>query len=517
MATAQEYSGLARGLATANQYMAERPEREARRAEAKMRQEQANIQMQEFQRNAPVREAESERALAQAQQDTRKLYATNLADSTDRAFDNYEQDGEVRHLNAFLAKAKQNPVGATNWSKWVTFDKLTQTPETEAILAQAGITEVDEFFANPELVKSKVMGIDAEGNRVMLDMNKLEQATGYASRTNAKTLTQLRQRAEIEELLRGTQSAESQMILGIKEEKPGRTWTEAVDIYYSAKNQGKVTGSAKERIAQEYLDKGLASTYQDALNMASRDVASPTAASQDLEQADTVRAQLDELAGGDFLSADMGDPAIARKAGRYITELERLTGSELTTEDKRVVRQLKQLTALGFEAGTELTDEQTGIADSALRDFKALIGNAVGGSTGVAAYQTFRNTLIRAMSGATVTPSEEQSVTRALGTLKQQTGPVLNKLLVQLRDIKTQLQSIYNTNDEYVAQYYLGTSLDNIDNTIAAVDARVDMFRDVVRAKEGGTAVQFSGEPLGQASDDPAERQRQLDQFFGVR
>jgi hypothetical protein len=472
--------------------------------------------LQDYRSATPTREAQDDLALAQAQADTRQIYASTLAADTDRAFHVYETDGDTRHLNNFAARARQNPVGQSMWSQWLRFDPLTRTAQTEAWLGNMGITDLDEYFSNPELTKSKVIGTDSTGKQALLDMNQLYKATGYTQRAESRQLATLRSRAEIEKLMRGTQSAEGNMIAQIREEVPGRSWQEAMDIYYKAKNQGKVTGSAKERVAADLMAKNPSLTYEEALNQAAAHLANPTAASQDLQEADTIRAQLDEVAGGDFFAADMNDPAIRRRVGPLITKLERFTGKELSNEDKRVVKHLRSLTSLGGTAGTEITNEEAGPIDSLFRDIKKYVSNEIEGTEGVAAYETFRNIFRNALYGASLTTSESAAFTAAAGSLRQQAGPVLQKLLVQMEDVRSQLQSVYALNDEQIAQYYLGRSRDQIDDAIEQIDERVELFRDLAAKKERMEETKFSTTPIPRASSDPAQRQQALDKLFGA-
>ena len=500
--------GIAKGASAAQDYERGRPERDLRRQTAKLQQKQATQELDEYIEGAPTRKSASELELEQLKSSTRQMQSKGLQQSTYQAFRMYETDGSTRHLNQFLQSAKTNPVGQSMWGQWSRFDPVVRNQETEAMLGRHGITDIDDFFSDAELVKSKVMATDQTGKQVMLDMNKVYQGTGFTAHMTQEELKTQQQRAQIENLMRGQQSAETNIIGRIAEEDNLSTY-EAAQAYYGIKNAGGKLGSKIERVAQQLREDNENLSYVESLRMATKTVETRTASQKDLEQAETSREALDEAAGGDFFTADLSDPAIRRKVGPLITEIEKLTDKELTTEDKRVARTLRSLTSLGAEAGEEITDEQAGIADKLWRGLKSYVTNNIEGTEGVAAYETFRNTLIKSMSGATVTPTEEKALNRALGTLGQQTGPVLSKLMTQMKDVKTQLQSIIQMNDEHVAQYYLGSSLEDIDIALEAIDERVEYFRSYGEREKIVDEMKVSPIPL----TPPGER-RSLDSIF---
>ena len=540
MASAQQWAGVAEGLSRTQDYIRQLPEQKARRAEAQAKQGLAEEQLKDYRADTPTRRTQAELDLAQARADLRTANTANLKATTFDTFRRYDVDGDTRHLNTFLADAKKNPAGKNMWSHWVRFDPLTRNAETEAMLGQAGIADADAFFAKPELVKSKVLGTDQSGKRVLLDMNKLYAATGYTQHMTKLELEEMQQRAKIESLMRGGQSVESTMIAKIAKEEGITTLEayekyqqlkgvqsaessvinkiakeenlstlEAFERYQQIKGSTKTTGTKVERVADDLMTEDPSLSRPEAIKQATMLTESRTATAKDLESAQTVRDSIDELSGGDFFSADLSDPAVRRKVGPKITELEGYTDKKLTTEDKRTIRQLRSLTALGGKAGGAITDAEAGPIDSMLRSVKKYVSNEIPGTAGTAAYETFRNVFRNALYGASLTSSETAAFTAAAGSLKQQTGPVLQQLLVQLEDVKEQLTSVYDMNDEYVAQYYIGRSREEIDEVVAALDERVEFFKSFTANEVRADEMRVSPKPL-----PPGERPS-LDSIFG--
>jgi hypothetical protein len=159
-----------------------------------------------------------------------------------------------------------------------------------------------------------------------------------------------------------------------------------------------------------------------------------------------------------------------------------LTNSELTTEDKRVARNIRDLISLGKTAGDKLTSEETGLLDHMFGKVKRYFSDNVKGEEARASYETFRNVFRNALYGASLTDNEIKTFESAAGSLSQQAGPVLKQLQVQMESLRNQLQSIYNMNDEYVAQYYVGTDLETLDRAIEGIEERVQLIQGSVQS-----------------------------------
>lgn len=499
MATAQEYAAVTTGLSAVQDYSRDRPERDARRAEAKTRQEKAELGLKEYKQNAPLRKTAAELELEQLRMQTKSMHGQSLKKSTYDAFRLYEGDKDVKHLNNFLKDAKVNPMGAKQYGDISRYDRLEDTPETRAMLAQAGYTDPDAVFNDPDVADNFVLATMTDGTRVLGDLTKAYAGTGFNQYMTTQELEVLQKRATLASTLRGSESADSRMITQIMDEEQ-LTLYEATKRYYEAKHSGKSKGSTIERETEQVLAENPNMPREEAMAMAKQRIEPRTAPAKNLEQAADVSLSLDEIAGGDYFEADINDPSVRRKLGPKITELEKLTGQSLTTEDKRTARNIRSLLALGRTAGTELTSDEAGLLDNTLTRVRKYFTNDIGGVEGTSAYESFRNVFRNALYGASLTQTESAAFQAAAGSLKQKLGPALQQLRVQMSDLKEQMQSIYDLNDERISYYYLGRSNEEIDDALMALDERLELIQDSGKQAD----VDFSVTPV--KGDKPASK-----------
>lgn len=478
MAKANLYAGLTQGLSNVAEYERERPARELRMEEAKLRQKRSEQQFQQQQAMAPIQQSRAELQLEQLQGQLKQEKRARLKNETYSAFRQYNADGDARHLNNFLQSAKQ--MGDPTWSHWARFDPMTRTPQIEAMLGQAGVKDIDEYFSRPDLVQSKVLATDTNGQQTLLDMNKLQQGTGYTQQMTADELKQARERAAIDQLIMGEQSAETNLVHRIAEEE-GISVLKAYELVKGAK--GATGGSTVERVARKLMGDDPELSFSQALQKAARLQASPSGAEKDIEITKGIRDQLHSLsASGSFYDADLTDPKTREKAGELIVDLEKATGRKLTGETKRVARQLRSLLKLGGKAGEKLTSDETGILDNMMHRVKKYFSDNIEGTEGTAAYSAMRNIQRNALMGATLTASELKEFDKAAGTLGMQLGPVLAHMKTSMEDMREQLQTVVDFEDPMAAKYYLGTSMEQAEAAIDAIDERLRHFQSYAQS-----------------------------------
>lgn len=540
MATSVDISsGIVNGLKNVQDYSRDRPERDARRAQAQLIQKRSEAQVTA---NLPQQQANVE--LETLKQQLKTMQANSLKAETYSSFDRFNSDGDFNHLNTFLTNAKQNPIGSQLYSNMVRFDPISDTPEVRAQLGQMGVDNVADYIANPELARSKALATQADGTQKVIDMNKVYGMTGYTDYLGAKKLEALNSRVAIDRLLQGPQSAETNMIRQIAEEQ-GISLTKAAQEFYTSKRSGTTGGrtSAQERIADEIQTENPEMSREDAMIRAKQLTTSGSALEREarrissetgenfqstytslknneerttkrkqLDEAEQVRSKIDEATGGNFLELEKVDDNTRRKVGRYITELESLTGSKFTTDDKKELRKLRNLMQLGGKAGEKLTDADTGFIDATLKSVKKYFVDDATGTEASSAYQTFANSLRNMFYGATLTDAEIEAFRLASGSLKQQLKPALAGLKTQLSTVQDQMKSIYDLNDEYVAQYYLGTSLGKMEEVMNAMDERIDLFDELEQSQNIKATVPIQGK-TNESSEIPARPS--LNEIFG--
>lgn len=515
--------GVTQGANRVSDMLREKPEREARLAEAKNRQELSSLRLNQ------ARMTEPKQTELQLQQLQNELYASQKQGLQQRTFDAfraYNGDGNVKHLNNFLKAAKANPIGQNIYGDAVRYDPLEDSKEARDALKRMGITDVDGFFEDPKEVANFVWTTDSKGQKHLVDMDQVYAQTGYTQhmqdaeleRMNKRSLIAQRMRSgesrqritalervaqqkaqaegipfheAYEELKKGASSARGseleRLARQIMEDNPDMEYLEA---YEQAANKRRGSGSSLEREARR-ISEAEGRDYNEVFEeIKARE--ERTTAQKSTDEINTTKDELDKQFNGSFLDADLSKPEERRKASRYITRIEK--DFPMTTEDRRITTELRQLTSLGEVAGEQITDQQAGPIDSMIRGVKKYLSNDIGGTEGTAAYESFRNTLRHALYGASLTQGEIDAFNAAAGSLKEQTGPVLVKLKTQLTELKNKLEAVYDLNDEYVAKYRLNMDLDQVAKVIDAIDERADFIGGVAAPTGETTVIRPSGE-----------------------
>ena len=533
MANAFIGAGIAQGAANVMEYDRGRKDRELRRREAEVRVKQA----EDF---APMQKTEAELQLEQLKLQTRQLQTQFFKNQTFDAFRMYEADGDTTHLNSFLQQTRQSPAGGSLFKNVVRVDRLSS--QDAPLLAQAGIADAENFLKDPNLAKQFVVTTFADGNKGLVDMEKMYAGTGFANSLAAEQTEMMSQRALAISRLRQGESVErlsalervaKQMSaeLGIPEweayerlkgsssraqgselerlakeiqlQNPGMDYLQA----FEQAVQTRSTGSETERAARLEAENS-GRDYNEVLQETRRRQQAPTSV-KEASEANLATEQLQEAFGGNFYSTDFSDANNRRLAQPFIRTIEKTVGATFSEEDKRTMRAVRQLTTLGGRAGEKITDQETGIIDRMLSGVNAYISdNVTDGKSGVAAYETFRNILRNSLFGSALTKQENAAFDTAVGNLGQQKGPVLNKLNEQMRTIQAQLKSIATMGDETLSHYYVGADQEKIDDIITAIDERINRIRQLSDSKDAPA-------PLVPVQRQPGATRRPLNEIFG--
>jgi len=464
--------GIASGAKQAFDENRDRPFREARLAEAKLRADKSRMELQEFTRQAPLRQEQENTELLRLQDEARRLQQDSLFRDTIDAFRTYDADKNAKHLNQFISRAKRNPIGQRFYGEFARVDDLQNTPEHQMLLKQAGYPNPAYVFQAESGDKPNlVVATTTDGTQYIVDMDKLYAATGYLDYMQDQELTSMTRRAQIDRLLRqgvGPQTELERAAQAVRDEQPGLSEEEVFTL--ARRRLGR--GSELERTAAG-VQLGTAMPTEESFDTAKKLTESRPTSTKETEAIADLRDKYTSIVGADPTA--LRDPAVRAQAGRVITDLERVTGSKLSTEDKRVARDIRELLSLGKTVADELTADEAGLVDRALLAFKKYFSNETEGLDATSAYEAFRNVYRNALYGATVTGGEARAFEAAIGSLSQQEGPVLQQFKTQLQQLRTNLESIIQLNDPDIASYYLGTDLDNADNIVRAFDERIDM------------------------------------------
>lgn len=539
--------GIAQGAAQVGEYHRGAEERDMRMQEAKTRQKTAELNFKQAEANAPLQAEAAQLELQQLRESTRQLQASSFKSTTFDAFRLYNSDNDPKHLNNLVQYSKASPVGASLFGNTARLDSISNLPEHKKLLQQAGIQDIDGVLADKNIAGQFVVMTDTQGQQSLLDMAQVYAGTGFTQYMADEELTRMNTRSLITQRLREGNSVNRTTALErLSREMADELGIPVYEAYERLTKKQNKGGSERERLAEQIMSENPGMDYLEAYEQAAsmgragsetertaKEVAAKdgrpytevlrelqqekqrTVGQKDVEAANDSRAKLDEAFEGQFFETDFTDAKDRRKAGPMIAGIEKLLGKELTTEDKRVARQIRTLTALGKQ-GSNIDGQDVGPMDTLLRDVKSYFYDDLGGDkNAIAAYSTFRNVARNALFGASLTAGEVKAFNESMATLSKQPGAILSTLRVQMDNLRNDLQSIYDFNDEHVSHFYLGKGLDELDQSIVALDERLAMIGRISKNAETGRkdTLMVPRAPVTQPRD-PSQPRKSLAEIF---
>lgn len=531
-------AGIAKGSAQVADWERGREMRDLQRQEAQQR---IKMNDQSMAQNEQV----SADQLKQLQMQTQQLAQQQFRSDTYNALRLYESDGDPRHLNGFLQQAKQSPVAGNMFANIARVDRLTSSDAE--LIKQLGVQDVEGLVKDPNLAKQFVVATFSNGEKGLVDMEKMYAGTGFANQLASEQAELMNTRSLAISRLRGGERADRLSSM----ERVAKQMSEELGIpmwqaYERLKGGAtKQQGSELERLAAQIQEQNPGTDYLDAyeqaVTMRSSGSETERAARTESEQtgedyntvlqrkikeknapgsvkeADAANAATKELQdtfGGKYYKTDFSDPNARRLAQPYIRTIEKTTGAKFSEEDKRQFRLARQLVGLGERAGTAITPEETGLIDSMLSNVQSYISDNVSdGKQGVAAYESFRNVVRNALFGSALTGAEIDAFNKAAGTLGQQQGPVLAKFMEQLKIVRDNLGGVAQMNDEVLSHYYLGADQEKVSDIIYALDQRISRLSKIANSGNKD-APMVPATPQVVAPKTPEEKRAILDSIF---
>lgn len=544
--------GLVEGAAAVQEYDRNYEMRQAQRQTAQNEQQLSSMKLNEYMANAPARQTQQDLELQQAKSQAYKANADTLRSQTYDSFRMFQSDGNARHLNNFLSQAKTNPAGAKMYGNITRYDNLVQSPTSDQLLKKAGYADPSVVYEDPELSKDLVIVTDNNGEQRVFNMEQAYAGTGYTKHMTDEQLKEQEQRARVQQMLKSGQSSKTismkeQLVKSIMEdegismeeaykrvqdietsntgsgdtkaiaqiaEESGITMLEAAQQYYDAKNAGKGK-TDQERYVESELLKGDGRTRAEIT--ADYKNLTQTAGQKEMSTIEGAKTALDDM---NFFETNVQDLSVADRAKvhQQIATIEDMRGVKLSTEDKRVLRNTRDLVQLGQTVADKLTPKETGILDKFMGTAKGYLLNEVGGKEGSSAYESFRNTLRNALYGATLSAADIALFESAAGSRNQRFKPAMVQFKTQVTSLKNQLESIRDLNDPYLAQYYIGGSVDDVDRVIEALEERITavngaLTKSDIPAGDGGIVEMNPAEKVEAASEptpDGAPKKKSL-------
>lgn len=417
-------SGLAAGMQNREQ------------AQLDKKQAQQKIDTIDYQTESGAMEAKVDEATAIAQETTRKLQKANMF----RGLKSWSEDRNPRHLNALLKGGPMSKSGITRFAK-------IDTSADTALMSSAGLDMEDVQDEHGDSARF-VKGIMQDGTEKVFDLFKVKQMTGYFQNLNDKQVTRELAINETRKIREGKTYSPGAL------EKDSR-W---------AASQGVEGGDVSKTTNALFTDRVAGNTPGQ------------------LELAEERTAVLQKDFGGDFLTNFESDnPQHRELAYPHIIAIENLEGVKFGPAERKELRNIAVLTALG-EPGGSLTEDETGIIDTLLSSVNRYVSNE-GGSEEVAAYAAFRNSFRHAIAGTALTEFEIKAFNEQLGTRRQQLGPLIKQMRSAMTQIRGKLNSIATMQNPYSARFRLGMPQEKVDDIIAAMDERITYLTDLSTGK----------------------------------
>lgn len=524
------------------------PERMAERAAAYADRESREQQLRTLKATEPT--AADRRNMADAQslelqnalETQKQMLRENNKRTTFSAYERYDADGDVRHINSMLRDLSNS--GSNLYGNIARVDKLTES-DRNMLEDEMGLPPqlVDMMLNDPELSKSYVKITQKDGSTSFGDLDALKGVTGYNDYATAKELDRQKKAREIENLsilgydadptgreaFRRTRaqlgpdvdpkSSEFQNLYTENYDKLKTTYRRGtnVNVNGSTGSQTELEEAAWNRAKLEGLEPGTSEflaryeEYKDIIT----DEWRKSSAVRNTEAADTAEDTLMEMGFFD-LNMDELTQTERYKIGQQIRKIEGPGGGGLSENDKKTLMRIRKLTTLG-EMASDLTEDQTGFIDAPLRKFKKYLSNDVEGIDAESAYQSFRNLVLHSFYGSALTPTESENFLKAFGALTQQQGPVLQQLRTTMEELRDAYRTVADLNNAFVIKWRTGKTQEELYDVLDSLDERIQYIKDV----QAGNVVPYAttNDPIDSdtkpATEIRPDIRRKLDELAG--
>lgn len=490
------------------------PERMAERATAYTEIEARNQQLKRLKATEPTEQdlrtmAETQTAELQgALQKQQEMLREGNKRRTFDAYERYDSDGDVRHLNVMLQDLEKT--GSKLYGKIARVDKLTENDRQ--MLDDMGLPPqlIDLILTDPELNKSYVKITQKDGTTSFGDLDVLKGLTGYNDYADQKELARQQTARQIEQLAimgydldplgrEAFRRTRAELGYNVDPKSPEfqNKYSEIYDELQRNKKRGTTAAAsiggmgnpteaeaeAIRRAALEGLhegDPGWEQAVSRHMSNVKTEWGRPSA-TRNIEAAETARTQLEDEGFWDMDFEDL-NPSQRGRIEAKIRRIEELGGAKLSASDRTTMERIKRLTSYG-EVASELTDEQTGIIDSLFRQVKKYVADDPEGIKAESAYSAFRNLIKHDLYGASLQPGESANFAKQFGSLLQQRGPVLAQLRTTLTEIKDAYESLQRMNDPMVVAWRTGKTGSELQDVIDNLDDRIEMLNNIAANK----------------------------------
>lgn len=380
----------------------------------------------------------------------RGIIAKQAKSETFAALRSYDADSNTKHLNNML---KNSPQLRKLYGNVVSVEKINPAAD-QALLVREGLDPgafSNENIDNQAFLHRILKVTNPDGSQRLVDMQQIMIGTGYSASLTQQDLEASLKRSQIEKNLRGQKGVDPVI----------------------------------QRETEYLAGKGLGTEEEIAGKLYTHKVAGVTPAK--LEIASAAEDSLNTMFGDKFFETDFSDRGNRVRASKAIREMEQAGGEELSAADRTDLKDINVLIASGTAVADDLSPEATGILDNLTSNVeKYMSDEKIEHTTGRAAYNAYRNALLRAFGGTAMSDAEVKNFNAAFGTLAQKYPAVLSQFKQAIEQTKAKLETISRVNNPYLAHYYLGTSQDELDSITTRLDRNLDMLSTHGRAAPPG-------------------------------
>jgi len=389
-------------------------------------------------------QAQSEPGNVEAEVQALRVQNDNLVNTAAKtasydAFRSYSADGDPRHINRVF---KEHPRLRELAGNVLSVEKIDLAND-QRLLQKEGmdLTLFQKPDFDPEAFSHRFLKATLpDGTKRVVDMQKAMIGSGYANYATNEELDLMLKRAKL-----------------FGKDKEG-------------------TPSALEKKTQYLTSLGLGTEQEIAGSLYQAETAGVTPGK--LQIAGQAEQKLQETFGDKYFDTDFTDRKNRIKASPYIRVIEQAGGEELAAADRADLKEINALISSGLTVAEELTPEATGALDNLTNNIRKYIEDeAVDATEGRAAYSAYRNALLRAFGGTAMSPDEVANFNAAFGTLAQKYPAVISQFKQAITQTKAKLETVARLNNPYLAQYYVGSSLDDVDIILTRLDENLNEIR----------------------------------------
>ena len=465
--TAGRYAGISQAAGQLAQGVqqgeVQNEERQLRREQARTTQRIQNAQLTKAEAEAKIYsdpayvQQQQQVILAQLREQQNKLDRQEIF----RTLDAYRSDGDSRHLNRLAAENltfKQLMNGITNYSN-------IDVRNDADLLRRHGLEPEDiNEAANKEFIKiTNNLGEE----RIVTSTDFLYNTTGYIKYLDREQRKEQLELATIASTLR-------------KNKSPFQK--EVEDI-------AAVTGQTEQEVGTKLAEKKLTSK-----------------SAQDVKAIEDTKKMMFDSVGGEeaFYNTDFSKRENQSKVSSTLPVLLKMQNVDVS-KHKKEIGDVQVLLSLGAP-GAKLTDKQTGVIDNTLLNVKKYITDNVEGVAATSAYAAFRNSVRHALYGSALTATEVKSFNEAFGTLKQQTGVVLEAFKTALTQVEAKMNAIGSMLGPEGSHYYLGAGKKKLELARMRIQERINAIEEYNKTgKFPEPEKESKAEDAAESSEEPGE------------